>query len=89
MYGAEKRKLFPTDIGMVVNDFLVKHFPNVLDYHFTAQVEEQFDHIAQGELDRTSMLQDFYGPFHAIVEKTIDTAERETGEREIGTDPKS
>ena len=88
-YGTEKKKLFPTDIGMVVTDFLLKYFPDIMDYHFTATVEEQFDHIAHGQEKRVEMIRSFYGPFHAVVEKTIDTAERESGEREIGIDPKS
>jgi len=87
--GTEKKKLFPTDIGLVVNDFLVKHFPDIIDYHFTAKIEQQFDEIAQGKQERTSMLQDFYGPFHAIIQSTDATASRESGERLLGTDPQT
>lgn len=87
--GAEKQKLFPTDIGMVVNDFLLEHFKNVLDYNFTARIEEDFDIIAQGNMEWNKMLEDFYGPFHKTVEKTEEEAERATGERVLGKDPKS
>lgn len=85
--GAEKSKLFPTDIGMVVNDFLIQYFPDILDFHFTARVEEEFDEIAEGKLDWTKMLKEFYKPFHKTVEKTIDNSERASGERNLGTDP--
>jgi DNA topoisomerase I len=85
--GAEKGKLFPTDIGMVVNDFLMQYFPDILDFHFTAKVEEEFDEIAEGKLDWTRMLKDFYKPFHKEVEKTIETSERQSGERLLGVDP--
>ncbi|MCD6067019.1 MAG: topoisomerase [Bacteroidetes bacterium] len=85
--GAEKAKLFPTDIGMVVNDFLLQYFPEILDFHFTAKVEEEFDEIAEGKLDWTRMLKDFYSPFHKTVEKTTDNSERASGERLLGTDP--
>lgn len=87
--GAEKSKLFPTDIGMVVNDFLLQYFPDILDFHFTAKVEEEFDEIAEGKLDWTKMLKEFYKPFHKTVEKTIDNSERQSGERELGIDPVS
>lgn len=87
--GAEKSKLFPTDIGMVVNDFLLQYFPDILDFHFTAKVEEEFDEIAEGKLDWTKMLKEFYKPFHKTVEKTIDKSERQSGERELGIDPVS
>ncbi len=87
--GAEKGKLFPTDIGMVVNDFLMQYFPDILDFHFTAKVEEEFDEIAEGKLDWTRMLKDFYKPFHKEVEKTIETSERQSGERLLGVDPKT
>jgi DNA topoisomerase-1 len=87
--GAEKSKLFPTDIGMVVNDFLLQYFPDILDYHFTAKVEEEFDEIAEGKLDWRRMLKDFYKPFHKVVEKTIDNSERQSGERVLGIDPAS
>ncbi len=87
--GAEKGKMFPTDIGMVVNDFLVEHFDTILDYGFTADIENQFDEIAQGKLEWKNMLGTFYQPFHKTVEDTLETSERATGERELGTDPKS
>ena len=88
-YGADKNKLFPTDIGFVVNDFLLEHFPNIMDYQFTAQVEEEFDTIAQWKLERTKMLKDFYEPFHTLVEKTSESADRASGERILWTDPKT
>jgi DNA topoisomerase I len=87
--GAEKSKLFPTDIGMVVNDFLSSYFPEIMDYNFTAKVEEEFDHIAEGQMNWTKMLKDFYKPFHASVEKTSETATRASGERILGKDPKT
>lgn len=87
--GTEKAKLFPTDIGMVVNDFLIKYFPTILDYHFTAKVEEEFDEIADGQLDWQKMLKAFYTPFHKTVENTSENSERATGERILGTDPVS
>jgi len=87
--GRERNKLFPSDIGMVVNDFLVEHFGKILDYHFTAKVEKQFDEIAEGHTEWTSMIDDFYHPFHANVEDTLENSERATGERELGVDPKS
>jgi DNA topoisomerase I len=87
--GAEKSKLFPTDIGMVVNDFLIQYFPNIMDFHFTARVEEEFDEIAEGKMKWTDMLEEFYQPFHKTVENTIDNSERASGERALGVDPKS
>lgn len=87
--GVEKQKLFPTDIGMVVNDFLLEHFKNVLDYNFTARIEEEFDIIAQGDLEWNKMIDDFYQPFHKTVVKTEEEAERASGERILGEDPKS
>jgi DNA topoisomerase-1 len=88
-YGADRRKLIPTDIGLVVNEFLTVHFPAVLDYGFTAKVEEDFDNIAGGNEDWKEMLTDFYGDFHPRVEKVRETAERATGERLLGKDPQS
>jgi DNA topoisomerase-1 len=85
--GAEKSKLFPTDIGMVVTDFLQQYFPQIMDYNFTASVEEEFDRIAEGEMDWRKMLKDFYRPFHQEVEKTSETSERASGERLLGVDP--
>ena len=85
--GAEKSKLFPTDIGRVVNDFLVENFVSILDPEFTAKVEEEFDIIAQGELDWKEMLRTFYNPFHENVTKTMNEAARASGERFLGDDP--
>ena len=87
--GAEKSKLFPTDIGEVVNDFLVEHFKGIVDFNFTAKVEKQFDEIAQGLQEWTKMLQDFYTPFHTEVEDTLENADRANGERLLGIDPES
>ena len=87
--GAEKSKLFPTDIGMVVTDFLTKHFDSILDYNFTASVEKQFDEIAQGHVKWNDMIRDFYGPFEERLKLTSATAERQSGERELGVDPAS
>jgi len=85
--GAEKNKLFPTDIGSVVNDFLEKYFPSIVDYNFTATVEKQFDEIAAGEQDWQKMIDSFYKPFHKDVEETTENSERATGERLLGIDP--
>eukprot|EP00388_Colpodella_angusta_P010045 GDKJ01026346.1.p1 GENE.GDKJ01026346.1~~GDKJ01026346.1.p1 ORF type:complete len:851 (+),score=100.45 GDKJ01026346.1:79-2631(+) len=85
--GAEKAKLFPTDIGEVVNDFLVEHFKGIVDFNFTAKVEKQFDEIAQGLQEWTKMLHSFYTPFHSEVEDTLENADRANGERLLGTDP--
>jgi DNA topoisomerase-1 len=87
--GAEKSKLFPTDIGAIVNDFLVEHFKGIVDFHFTAKVEKEFDDIAQGLTNWTAMLRTFYDPFHAEVQNTLDNAERANGGRELGIDPVS
>lgn len=87
--GADKGKLIPTDIGSVVNDFLVSHFETVMNYNFTAQVENSFDQIAEGAENWTEMLADFYSRFHPIVENVEKNTGRETGERVLGTDPKS
>ena len=85
--GAEKQKLFPTDIWMVVNDFLVANFKDILDYNFTASVEEEFDDIAEGKIQRAAMMKKFYEPFHKEVAKTIEFADKQTGEKELGIDP--
>jgi len=85
--GAEKSKLFPTDLGLVVTDFLRKHFQEVMDYSFTANIEEEFDKIAEGKQQWSKMVGDFYKPFHADVEHTLENAERSVGERELGNDP--
>jgi DNA topoisomerase-1 len=87
--GAERGKLFPTDIGAVVNDFLVLHFQGIVDFNFTASVEKQFDEIAQGLQDWTKMIRTFYDPFHKDVQSTIETADKATGERELGVHPES
>ena len=84
--GAEKSKLFPTDLGLVVTDFLNQHFTKVMDYSFTANIEEEFDEIAEGKMKWNTMVGDFYGPFHSGVEHTLETAERAVGERLLGTD---
>ena len=85
--GAEKNKLFCTDIAMVVNDFLSKHFTDIMDYNFTATVEKYFDDIASGDLEWTKMLKDFYTPFHETTKNSIEEGERSSGERVLGTDP--
>ncbi|MCX6295821.1 MAG: type I DNA topoisomerase [Bacteroidetes bacterium] len=87
--GAEKSKLFPTDIGMVVTDFLFVQFPQIMDYNFTAKVEEEFDEIAEGKIQWTKMLADFYKPFHRNVVDTSENSERASGERLLGVDPVS
>ncbi|WP_100611841.1 type I DNA topoisomerase [Confluentibacter lentus] len=87
--GSDKGKLVPTDIGMIVTDFLVNHFENILDYNFTAKVEEDFDDIAEGKVDWSKMMKDFYKDFHPQVENVQENAERESGERVLGTDPKT
>lgn len=87
--GAERGKLFPTDLGMVVTDFLKQHFQSVMDYSFTAEIEEEFDKVAEGKMKWNKMLDDFYKPFHANIEVTLETAERAKGERALGTDPAS
>ena len=89
MTGAERNKLFPTDIGMVVNDFLLLHFETIMDFNFTAEVEEQFDVIAQGQMDWRTMLKNFYAPFKKKVNETLETAERASGERILGEHPES
>jgi DNA topoisomerase-1 len=87
--GAEKSKLFPTDLGAVVTDFLIQYFNNVMDYGFTAKIENEFDNIAEGEANWSKMLKDFYSPFKNDVDNTMETAERISGERELGNDPES
>ncbi len=85
--GTEKAKLFPTDIGLVVNDFLVKHFEPIVDFNFTASVEKQFDEIAEGQLVWNEMIDGFYRPFHLKIEDALNNSERARGERILGTDP--
>lgn len=87
--GAEKNKLFPTDIGFLVTDFLVENFKNILDYQFTAKVEEQFDEIAEGGKDWVEMIRSFYNHFHPTVEEVIEKKDKVKGERELGIDPKT
>ena len=88
--GAEKAKLFPTDTGIVVNDFLTEYFPNILDYNFTASVEKEFDEIAEGEAQWTSIMKTFYDKFHPSVENTLAIkTEHKVGERILGEDPVS
>ena len=82
--GAEKSKLFPTDLGLVVTDFLNQHFQNVMDYSFTANIEKEFDEIADGKMVWNKMVADFYKPFHTGVAHTLETAERAVGERMLG-----
>ncbi len=87
--GASKNHLFPTDMGMLVTDFLNEHFDKVMDYHFTAEIEKEFDIIADGNLEWTKMISSFYNPFHQTVEETKENAARASGERVLGIDPAS
>jgi len=89
MVGATKNMLYPTDMGMLVCDFLDEHFVQVMNYGFTAEIEQEFDQIAQGGKDWTKMMGKFYHPFHDLVGKTIKDADRATGERLLGIDPES
>ena len=84
--GAEKSKLFPTDLGMVVTDFLKQHFTKVMDFGFTAKIEQEFDEIAAGKIIWSSMIDGFYKPFHTTIEHTLENAERAKGERDLGID---
>ena len=84
--GAEKSKLFPTDLGMVVTDFLKQHFVKVMDYSFTAKIEQEFDEIAGGKIKWSNMIDDFYKPFHEGIAHTLENADRAKGERELGID---
>ncbi|MFT3680618.1 MAG: type I DNA topoisomerase [Ferruginibacter sp.] len=84
--GAEKAKLFPTDLGLVVTDFLNMHFDKVMDYSFTASIEKEFDEVAEGKMRWPAMVKDFYDPFHSGVEHTLENAERAVGERLLGED---
>lgn len=86
-FGAEKSKLFPTDIGTVVTDFLNEHFKQIMDYNFTAKVEKEFDDIAHGMISWTKMIDTFYKPFHKEVDITLANADRAKGEKLLGTDP--
>lgn len=87
--GRERNRISPSDIGIVVTDFLVEHFGDILDYNFTAEVEQQFDEIANGMKEWTEMIKNFYDPFHKTVEDTLEHSERASGERHLGTDPKT
>ena len=88
--GSDKGKLIPTDTGLVVNDFLMEYFPEIMDYNFTANVEKEFDEVAEGKKDWTLMLSKFYHDFEPQVERTLnERTERRVGERELGTDPKT
>lgn len=87
--GAEKGRLYPTDMGIVVTDFLTENFPTILNYNFTAQIEKEFDSIADGEINWVSSIDNFYKTFHPIVEDTMKNSERKVGERILGVDPKS
>ncbi|MFA5511989.1 MAG: DNA topoisomerase, partial [Candidatus Kapaibacterium sp.] len=88
--GSERAKMFPTDMGLIVNDFLVKFFPEIVDYNFTAKVEEEFDEIADGKLKWQDMISDFYHPFHKTIESSVDISRDEVSQaRELGIDPKS
>lgn len=87
--GADKGKLFPADIAMLVTDFLNQHFPQIMDYQFTAHVEDELDEIAEGKMGYHEMLEEFYHPFHKKVEHTIEKSERVSGERILGVDPKT
>ncbi len=85
--GVDKGKLFPNDIAMLVTDFLVEHFPRIMDYKFTAHIEEELDEIARGEIDKKVMLDEFYFPFKEKVDHTIENSDRVSGERILGIDP--
>lgn len=87
--GTEKGKLFPTDLGSVVTDFLKANFEKVMDYNFTAKIENEFDEISEGKLVWQNMIDGFYKPFHTTIEHTLETANRASGERELGNDPES
>jgi DNA topoisomerase-1 len=89
MAGSTSNRLYPTDMGMLVTDFLSEHFRNVMNYNFTAEIEKKFDIIADGDLSWNEMISNFYSPFHKTVEETLETATRARGKRILGTDPKS
>jgi len=88
-FGVEKRKLFPTDIGLVTNQFLMKHFSNIIDFNFTANVEQDFDNIANGKLEWNTMIKEFYFKFDPEISKVTEFAEKFVGTRNLGIDPKS
>ena len=87
--GADKGKLFPDNIAMIVTDFLIEHFPRIMDYKFTAHIEQELDEIANGEIDKKVMLDEFYFPFKKKVDHTIENSERASGQRILGIDPNS
>jgi DNA topoisomerase-1 len=87
--GKEKSKLFPQDIGMIVNDFLIENFSEIVDYNFTAEVEEQFDEIALGKIKWTGMIEKFYSPFHKTITNTLENKERKSGVRVLGNHPET
>ncbi len=87
VYGTERAKLFPTDTGIVVNDFLIEYFPDIMEYNFTANVEKEFDDVAEGSVEWTSTIDTFYKHFHPMVEDSGKKSERKVGERILGTDP--
>lgn len=87
--GVENNKLFPTDIGMVVNDYLLEQFPTIMDFNFTAEVEKEFDDISVGKLDWTKMIDRFYKPFHQTIETALKISERKSGEKLLGEDPQT
>lgn len=87
--GAEKNKLFPTDIGQVVNSFLMEHFSEIMDYNFTAKVEREFDEVAEGQKQWSLVIKNFYWPFHEKVEQTLKESEKYSGQRLLGKDPAS
>jgi len=87
--GAERNKLFPTDLGLLVTDFLKKHFDQIMDYEFTAKIEEEFDHVAAGKKVWNTVLDEFYNPFHDIVEETLENADTVSGERPLGQHPET
>lgn len=89
VYGTERAKLFPTDTGIVVNDFLIEYFPDIMEYNFTANVEKEFDDVAEGSVEWTSTIDTFYKHFHPMVEDSGKMSERKVGERILGTDPVS
>ena len=90
MVGADKGKLIPTDIGVVVNDFLIANFPEIVDYNFTAKIEEEFDRISEGKAAWDAEMKDFYKDFEPKIEKVINSrSEHKAGEQQLGVDPKT
>src|SRR5690606_22058784 len=89
MTGATSNRLYPTDMGMLVTDFLDKHFPEIMDYSFTAEIQERFDDIAEGKIIWNKMIESFYNEFKETVDETMEQAARERGRRDLGVDPQS